>query len=87
MSAIILDDHRGLFRSDTDFEQFVALFEGSGGRAEMTSVWGRQKHLATLVPPATPNTFVKDRIFKAILERPSMLDEVRDRLVNDEIVD
>ncbi len=87
MSTIILDEHRGLFRSDTDFEQFVALFEGAGGSAVMTPVWGRKKHLATLVSPANAATFVQEQMVQRILQRPALLDEISDRLTNDEIVE
>ena len=87
MTAIILDDHRNLFRSDADFDQFVALFEGAGESPAATPVWGKKRHLATLFWPADANTHLQDRMLRRIIESPEMLDELRDRLENDEVVD
>jgi hypothetical protein len=87
MTAIILDEHRNLFRSDADFERFVSLLEGGGGNAEMVSIWANKRHLATLLSPAQTKTLVQARMLQRILERPSVLDEMRDRIEKDEIVD
>ena len=86
MPAIILDEHRELFRSDADFEQFVSLLENAGESPEVTPVWANKRHLAMLLSPAQTKAIVQDRMLQRILERPSLLDNIRERLENDEIV-
>jgi hypothetical protein len=87
MAAIVLDEHRNRFRSDADFDFIVSLFEQAAEEADMTPVWAKKRHLATLLSPANARSLVRDRMLQRILDDPSLLDDVRDRLENDEIVD
>ena len=87
MTAISLDDHRGLFRSEADFDFFVSLFKGAAEGAEMTPVLANQRHLVTLLSPANTTSLVQDLMLRRILGNPSILDDIKDRIENDEIVE
>jgi hypothetical protein len=87
MSVLVLEQYKSLFRNEESFNQFISLLEESGSRAETVPVWGKSRHLATLVSPSDAKTLVQERILRRIIENPGLLDEVRDRLENDPIVD
>ena len=87
MRAIVLDEHRNRFRSDADFDFFVSLFEGATDEPDLTAVWAKKRHLASLLSPAQTRSLVQHRMLQRILDDPSLLDDVRDRLENDDIVD
>lgn len=52
-----------------------------------TVVWVGKRHVSTLLCPANARKLVKERMIRRILDNPALLDEVRDRLENDDIVD
>src|SRR4051794_23691599 len=78
--GIVLDDYRSLFRSDADFEKFMNVFEAAILSGLMTPVIGKERHLATLVSPAVAKRHVQDRMLLKILEKPALLEEMKDRL-------
>lgn len=85
MNAIVLDEHRSRFRSEADFEFFVSLFAPT--EKGLISVWAKKRHLATLLTPEDVKSLAQKRALQNILESPSLLDEVRDRLETDDIID
>jgi hypothetical protein len=87
MAPIILDEHRDRFRSDADFDFIVSLFEAVAKEPQLTPVWAKKRHLATLLSPASAKSLVQDRMLQCILDNPSLLDDVRNRLENEELVD
>jgi hypothetical protein len=84
--GVVLDDYRGLIRSDADFEKFIDVFEAAILSGLMTPIFGKERHLAMLVSPAAAKRHVQDRMLLRMLEKPALLDEMKDRLENDEIV-
>ena len=87
MSAIVLDDHRNLFRNDADFDHFVSIFQNATQDSEMKPIWAKKRHLATLLSPAEAKTLVQNRMLKRILGQPTLLDEMKSCLENDDIVE
>ena len=87
MAAISLAEHRGLFPSESDFDFFASLFKGATEGADMTPLWANHQHLATLLSPANAASLVQDRTIQRIVDEPSILAEVTDRIENDEIVE
>ena len=87
MEAIVLNEQRHLFRGEAEYNQFVSLFENAGKRTGMTTVWAEKRHLVTLLSPAETKTLVQGRMLQRILDCPSILDEMRDRLENDDVVE
>jgi hypothetical protein len=87
MAVLSLDAHRSLFRSEADFDKFVSLMETATAEAGSTPVWAKSRHLATLISREQAKALVQDRILRSILDNPGMLDELKDRLENDEIVE
>jgi len=85
MAAFVLDDYRALFRSEADFDRFLPLIEGATSESEMTPVWGKKSHLATLLSRTQAKALVQERMLQRILDDPSLLDEMKDRLENDEL--
>jgi hypothetical protein len=87
MVALMLDEHRSMFRSDADFDRFVSLLEAAGGQTEMTPVWAKQRHLVTLLSQTQVHALVREKMLQTILDNPSLLDEMKDRLENDPVVE
>lgn len=87
MAAIVLDAHRNLFRDNAAFDQFVALFQEDPNHPGFTPVWAKQKHLTILLSPTNAKELVQDRMLRRMLEQPSLLDEMKNRLESDDIVE
>ena len=87
MAAIILDDHKELFRSEADFEKFVSILGAAGGSRISTSLWVNRRYLATLMPHMNPQEAVRERMDIRIAEEPELLDEIINRLKEDDFVE
>ncbi len=88
MSNIFLDeklsDPASLIQFSAEQRDYVAsLFEVQ----DDTAVWIGQRHVSTLLSTENARKLVKERMIRRILENPALLDEVQDRLQNDDIVD
>lgn len=82
MPNLILEEKLSRF-SPEDRLYIASLFEVQVD----TSVWTEDRHVSTLLSPANAKKLVQERMIRRILENPALLDEVQDRLENDEIVD
>ena len=87
MASIILDDHKELFRSETDFEAFVSIVKAAGNQGKSTLVWANQHCVASLGSPIDHKAQVHERMRIRLAEEPELLDDVTDRHKHDEVVD
>ena len=87
MAAIILDDHKELFRSEADFEKFVSILGIAGESRISTSLWVNRQYLASLMPYMNPQEAVRERMDIRIAEEPELLDEIINRLKEDDFVE
>ena len=87
MNPLILDEYRSLFRDDGSFEQFVQAVT-SRLEHDLSPIISRERGvLGAILSPETTKEVLYERIIRRISESPEILDEIRDRIENDEIVD
>jgi hypothetical protein len=86
MMPIVLDECRPLFRDDGRYEEFVAWLAKKLGK-DFSPVLAGQKVLGSVLSPEATKEVLYDRMIQRISGSPSILDDIRDRLENDEIVE
>ena len=84
MAAIILDDHKELFRSEADFEKFVSIVKSAGNNGGPPALWAKGRDLT---PVVDPKTAVVELMTARIIEEPEILDDIVERLKSDDVVD
>lgn len=86
MNALILDEHRRLFRDDGAFEEYVQLIRDTL-RDDFAPVVSDKEVLGAVVSPEAAKEMIFDRIAKRLAQHPSMLADVKNRLETNAIVD
>lgn len=87
MATLVLDEYRELFRDESAYDRFVSDIEHAMANPEITVVWAKKQYLGTLLSPTNAKSLIRDRMLQRILDRPSLLDEMKDRIENDDIVE
>lgn len=86
MSPFVLDEHRGLFRDEESFARFVTLFSSQMGQ-DFSPVISGDAILGAVLSPEATKDFLYERMIRRMSSNPKLLDEIRDRIENDEIVE
>ena len=86
MKPIVLDECRPLFRDDARYEEFVTWLIVKLGH-DFSLVIAGQRVLGSVLSPGATKEVLYDRMIQRISESPSILDDIKDRLENDEIVE
>jgi hypothetical protein len=86
MNPLILDDYRSLFRDDASFDRFV---QAVSARLEhdLSPVISKERVLGAILSPEATKEVLYERMIRRISDAPEILDQIRDRIENDEIVD
>lgn len=87
MSAIVLEEHLELFRSHESLDQFAEMIKVPDGGHGTKTVWWKNQRVATLNSLGDSRAILEERIRRRVTEDPKFLDEIKDRLENDPIVD
>ncbi len=86
MTPLVLDECRPLFRDDARYDEFVTwLIEKLGH--DFSPVIAGQNVLGSILSPEATKEVLYDRMIARISESPSILDDIKDRLENDEIIE
>ena len=86
-SIIQLSDFKSLFKSDSAYEEMIQMLESRVENEDIQLVSTDNKVLFTAVPFNSMKEFLCARIVNRFAESPELIDELRDRIENDEIVD
>ncbi len=86
-AAIILDEHKSLFKDEASYRQFVKLLRSTISQNTMPLILADRELLFTAVSPDATKEILSERILKRLWENPDLLDELTSRLESDEIVE
>jgi len=86
MHPLVLDKHRNLFRDDESFGQFVQILTDRLSQ-DFSPVLSEQRVLGAVLSPEATKEVLYERMIRRISDSPQVLDEIRDRIENDQIVD
>jgi hypothetical protein len=86
MNSFILDKHRGLFRDEEAFNQFVSQIK-EASREDLSVMYSKQEMIGAVLSPEGAQSFLLERMLKRLSKKPELLEEITDRLECDEIVD
>jgi len=86
MNALILEEYRDLFRDQEAFAKFVEEVRGKLENDFSPILLGSEV-LGAFVSPEAAKEVIYERIIGRIAKEPKLLDDIKDRLENDEIVD
>ena len=86
MRSLILDEHRNLFKDQESFDQFLQILATNLGQ-DSSLVLSGGRVLGTVLSPEATKEILYERMIRGISKSPEVLDEIRDRIENDEIVD
>ena len=86
MTPLVLNEYRDLFRDGSSFEHFVTILTKSFAH-DLSPVIYNEDVLGTVLSPGATKEVLYERMIRRLSHSPETLDEIRDRLENDEIVD
>jgi hypothetical protein len=86
MAVINLDKYEGLFKDPTSFQNFVSDFT-SDLSSDLVPVIANHEVVGAIVSREATKDVLCARLVKKLSECPQILDEIKDRIENDEIVD
>lgn len=86
MNLLVLDEHRALFKDDDCFSQFVQILATRLGQ-DFSPVISNQRVLGAVLSPEATKEVLYERMIQRLSNSPKVLDELKDRILNDEIVD
>ena len=88
MHFIHLNQHKGLFKDEASYQEFVAIFQQACGNGGLPMVLDdTDEVLFTAISPDCAKEILCNRILERMGENPRLVDELMDRLENDPIVD
>lgn len=87
--ATLIRLNKGLFKDEASYQEFLGTFQEalSGGNLPMVLPSDTDEVLFTAISPELTKQVLCDKILQRFGENPSLMDELRDRLENDKIVD
>lgn len=86
MQRLVLDEHKNLFRDEESFDQFVKVLTNLLGQ-DFSPVIAEETVLGAVLSPEATKEVLYERMIRKISSSPEVLDEIRDRIENEEIVD
>lgn len=86
MNPLVLDEHRALFKDDESFGQFIQILASRLGQ-DFSPVISNEKVLGAVLSPEATKEVLYERMIRRLSKSPKILDELRDRIESDEIVD
>lgn len=84
--AFNLDEYKPLFRDELSFQEFATALK-KGLEQDLRPIVCGEQVLGSVLSAQGTKDVLYDRLIKRITERPSFLDELTDRIENDEIVE
>ena len=86
MNPLVLDEYRNLFRDDSCFDHFV---KSVSDRLEqdLLPIILKERVLGAILSPEATKEMLYERMIRRISQSPEILDKLKDRIENDEIVD
>jgi hypothetical protein len=88
MTLIRMKDFSSLFKDRASYERFVQIFQEALSGGEMPMVLTDEEEvLFTAISPESTKEVLCGKILERLSENPSLVDDLRDRLENDNIVD
>jgi hypothetical protein len=82
-----MDEYKGLFKDDNAYQAMLNVFTAAFSKSNTPLVFVGKEVLFTAVSPEGTKQMLTDRILKRISEHPELIDEVKDRLEHDAIVE
>lgn len=86
MNPLVLDECRSLFKDDTHYAEFVTWLTTKLGQ-DFSPVISDKKVLGSVLSPEATKEVLYNRMIQKISESPSILDDIKDRLENDKVVE
>lgn len=86
MAVINLDKYEGLFKDAGSFQSFVLSFKSDLG-SDLSPIVANHEVVGAIVSPEATKDVLCARLAKKLSDCPGILDEIRDRLEHDDIVD
>ena len=87
MKAMQLNQYSNLFRDKAAYQEFVRLLGESLEDDELHIVLSDSDVVCTVMGTETVKEIMQHRILKRFAEQPDLLDELRDRLQDTDLVD
>ena len=87
MTSIILENQAELFRDAESLARFAALLQVSESGPESKALVWKDQPVAELHRPGALRAVLEERFVQRIATDATFLDELRDRIENDPIVD
>ena len=87
MKPLQLSEHAGLFRDAAAYKEFVRILGSSLDNDELRVVFADSDIVCTVVSPDGIRDLMRHRILARFSEQPDLLDELRQRLEDTELVD
>jgi len=85
-STIKLDDYRDLFRDSESFSKFINAFRKASS-GDLTMLMASNEVVGSVMSPQATKDVIYDRMIQRMASKPGLLEEIADRIDNDEIVD
>lgn len=85
-NIINLDNYRHLFRDEEAFDEFAEILRSSMEQ-ELRPIICHNRVIGSALSAGGTKDFLYDRMVKRMTQRPEILDELADRIENDEVVD
>jgi hypothetical protein len=84
---LILEKHKELFKDDEAVRKFVQLLREATQSNEMPFVAFEEDLVVALLSTSEAQTRLRERIAARLLQDPRSIDVLKERLLNDELVD
>ncbi|MCA9262373.1 MAG: hypothetical protein KDA60_00930 [Planctomycetales bacterium] len=85
LEALVLDEYRELFKDDDAFAFFVDAFRSR--ISDWAPVLSKEEILGAVMSPEMTKEMLCGRIIQKLVQSPKTLDEIRERLEGNDIVD
>lgn len=86
MSAMIMEEYKGLFKDEESFLKFVEVFREKLAD-DFSPVLSNSVVLGAIVSSEAAKDYIYERIVKRIAKSPEILTDIQHRLKNDKVID
>lgn len=86
MLPFLLDECRPLFKDELRYQEFLALLIGKL-KSDFSPVIAGKEVLGAVLSPHAVKEVLYERMIQKLSESPTVLEEIKDRLENDRIVE
>ena len=87
MKTLQLNQYADLFRDKNAYDEFVNLFTASVEADEWGMIFADTEFVCTVMGPEGMREIMQRRILNRFADQPDLLDELRERLESDDLVD